>query len=282
MPPTLLVILAVGLTACGSSDSDKQAAPSPQPAATRISIPRYQATASQLSRLRRQWSTATLLALQSGDSVHGQILELLDDHDRPRDGFALQTAPDAGEARRALPARWSMVGDRLGEAVDVIRASRDDLKKWMDGADLDDDLTSTLHDDSGRIVSAMCDALGSAREYYAAAGGYRNDLTFTLISDKGDPPCANVPMRHPYATTMRKRELVTIAETTNEHPEDNNEDAFLGDHTGFVLPAGAEVKVTAYRFEDDIDATMCRVHGAGGTGWVPCSDVTRRPRTSDG
>jgi hypothetical protein len=76
--------------------------------------------------------------------------------------------------------------------------------------------------------------------------------------------------------------LVTIAESTNEMPEANVEEAFLNDHTGFIVPAGTSVQVIGHRYSDSQEMRLCQVHGGGGTGWAPCTWLARTPRASDG
>jgi hypothetical protein len=232
--------------------------------------------------MREQWNTANSLLLISGDSIHGQIAALLENENEARDYPLLAESPNGDEAVRALPKRWETTRDLIAEVSSRITQAREDFKIWMDGADLDDALKAKLKADSNGIVDSMCSALTDAREYYGAAGGYRNDLTFILISDKGDRPCQNVAMSHPYSTTVRRRALVTIAESTNELPEANNEKAFLHDNAGFVVASGTTVRVIGHRYIDNIELTMCQVHGGGGTGWLPCSWLSRSPRLTDG
>jgi hypothetical protein len=232
--------------------------------------------------MRQRWNTSTALVLTSGDSIHGQIASLLEDENEARDYPLLAEAPNAQEAVAELPKRWEATRSLISSVADDIIAARRDFKTWMDGADLDDALKATLKTDHDRIEESMCTALADARAYYRAAGGYPNDLTFVLISDKGDRPCQDFPMAHPYSTTLKRRAMVTIAESTNEMPEANNEDAFLSDHAGFIVAKGTTVRVIGRRYIDSVEFAMCRVHGGGGTGWLPCSWLSRTPSTKDG
>jgi hypothetical protein len=65
-------------------------------------------------------------------------------------------------------------------------------------------------------------------------------------------------------------------------PEANSEEAFLSDHMGFIAPAGTSVEVIGHRYSDSEEMTLCEVHGGGGTGWVPCTWLSRAPGASDG
>jgi hypothetical protein len=251
-----------------------------RPAAS--ATPHHNASPSQLREMREEWDTANSAILTSGDSIHGQIASLLETPNEARDYPILADAPDAASAAQELPNGWQTTKALLVTVGDNITNARQDFKRWMDGADLDDDLKETLKTDSENIVDSMCSTLSAARANYRAAGGYANDLTFVLISEKGDRPCQNVPMSHPYSTTMKRRALVTIAESTNENPDANNEDAFLGDNTGFIVPAGTTVQVFGHRYVNSIEFAMCQIHGGGGTGWVPCSWLARTPQAKDG
>ena len=232
--------------------------------------------------MRSRWQTAIGLVAVSADNAHGVLKTLLEHEDESRDYPVLVDPPDADAAERALPRRWDAARGSIRQAVDAVDQLRTDFKSWMDGADLDDSLRATLADDDARMVRSLCNAVAQARRYYTAAGGYANDLTFLLISDSGDRSCQNVAMQHPYSTTVVRRALVTIAESTNEQPDGNNEDAFLSDHTGFIVPAGTSVQVIGHRYIDSTESTMCQIHGGGGTGWVPCSWLARAPRVADG
>lgn len=200
-----------------------------------------------LSKLRDDWYTSTGLILAAGDPIHGQIADLIESPDEARDYPLIIDPPDIDNAVSVFPDSWQSTRTKVQAAGAAIMQAREDFKRWKDGADLDDDLKTTLKADSDAIVSAMCHALADARVHYRAVGGYSNDLTFTLISDKGDRPCANVAMAHPYGTVMERRALVTIDESSNENPSVNEEQAFLNDDSGFIVPAGTVVQVIGHR-----------------------------------
>lgn len=266
------------LAACSGAANDRATT---RPAPTLTPIPRYHASAAQLAGLRQKWQTAQSGVLVPGDSLRGQILELLDSPDMNRGYFIVQDAPNRADVIHALPRRWETTHELIGNAIDAVTTARDDLEKWEHGADLDDDLKGSLKDDTKAIVATMCDATQDARAYYTAAGGYPDDISLLIMSDKGDPPCANYSMAHPYKTSTLRQSLVTIAETSGE-VEGVNAQAYLDDHTGFVIDAGTPVEVIAHRWVDSEEITMCRVRGGGGTGWLDCAKLARRPERADG
>jgi hypothetical protein len=232
--------------------------------------------------MREMWSVSILMLDTPAANVLGVTQQLVENPDESRDYPFLIDAPDRGSAVNNLPRDWRSARSSLQHAADALDAARSDFQSWKDGADFDDAMRSKFTQDSSAIVDSLCNALHEARTYYAAAGGYPNDLSFVLMNDKGDRPCQNVGMTHPYTTNIKRRALATIAESSNELPESNVEEAFLNDHAGFIIPAGTSVKVIGHRYSDSTESTLCQVHGGGGTGWVPCSWLARTPRAADG
>jgi len=283
---TMALLSAFGLellVGCSASTSETTKVSLPPNRAT--SHPRAHRTlsASALGKEREDWTVSTSLILTAGDSVNGQIASLLSNRAGAQRGyFIIQDPPESQEAQNGLPRGWIETRTRLGKVADAVKAALSDLKSWDGGADLDDDLQETLRNDRGSIVTTMCSALASARTYYTADGGYANDIAFVLISEKGDSPCIDVHMTRPYATKTLRRALATIAESNNEDPSATVESAFVADHTGFVIPSGQTVTVIGHRVSDAEEMVLCEIHGAGGTGWIPCSWLARKPSRKDG
>jgi hypothetical protein len=272
----------IAMCGCGSgaaSDAGTQATKAPSTAAP---VRHYKATKAQLHNMREKWSVSIMMLDTPAANVLGVIQQLVENRDESRDYPFLIDAPNGESAVANLPRDWHSARSSLQNVANAVSAARNDFQSWKEGADFDDALRSKLAQDGSDIVDSLCKALHEARTYYATAGGYANDLSFVLMSDKGDRSCQNVGMAHAYTTVIKRRALATVAESTNELPESNVEEAFLNDHTGFVIPAGTAVQVIGHRYSDSTEITLCQVHGGGGTGWVPCSWLARTPRATDG
>lgn len=276
--------LCMLLAACGSDNGGHK---SPSPTAsiedTKAAVRQPRLGAAGLQKLREQWGVAILEVLSTGDSLHGQIASLLANPTfNNRNYFIMPDALNADDPANALPKQWTETHDTIRGLAQSVSTARSDLKKWADGADVDDDFKAMLKRDSENIIADTCSTLASAREYYTSSGGYANDISFALISEKGDRPCTNVLMTRPYSTSMKRRGVVTIAWSTSGLPDSTNETAFIDDHTGFIIQARQTVTVQAHRVSDGEEMNLCQIHGGGGTGWVPCSWLSRQPTANDG
>lgn len=273
---------AVIIALSGCADDKPSETQQQRVAATPAAVRQYHATRAQLQTMRDKWGASIMMLDTPAANVLGVMQQVADNGDESRDYPVLTDSPDVDAAVDNLPRDWQSARVALQGAGDAIGNARHDFQTWKDGADFDDGLRSKFDEDKIAIVDSLCNALREARRYYAAAGGYANDLSFVLLSDKGDRACQNVAMAHPYTTTMKRRGLATIAASTNEMPEANTEEAFVDDHAGFIVPPGTAVQVIGHRYYDSSEILLCQIHGGGGTGWVPCAWLTRAPRASDG